>query len=216
MPFNEGMVALATYNDAVYQGMLTQATYTAAASGLFSPFPAMMRAFATLLRKSAVLLSIGPNGIPGYVVNPLYKAEAVYWDKGWSFIGHEGDKGGFLILAGEQAGEIHEFTERTHAGISADAGVGFEIGRVDIYGRDESSFTSNHFYGFRDKGWASGSFPLPYLPPVLITGSVTLASSVAFYDGATVVATSIGLGIGIGPSKYMGGWNQGIIDKKKN
>lgn len=213
MSMNEGMQALASYNEAVYQTLSLRATYTASSGKFYNPMVALWRVAAEYLRNSAVMLASSPSGLPTFVFNPLYKAEAVYWDAGWSFVGQEGDTGGFLILAGEQAGEIHEFTEESMAALSIDAGVGVELGRVDILDRPEKTFTSNHFYGYREKVWGSYSFPIAPSAP-LINGSVNLASSVSYYDGAMVVATSIGLGVGIGPTSWSAGWNNGFIKKR--
>ena len=50
--------------------------------------------------------------------NPFYGAEAIYIDHGWSFIGHEGDGGGFFVLVGKDKGKFFSFNEKSRGGIA--------------------------------------------------------------------------------------------------
>jgi hypothetical protein len=210
MSLNEGMLALASYNEAVYQNLLKKSTYVASAGKFFHPSSAMLIVFAKFIRETAVILA--PGAPLGFVYNPLHKAEAVYMDAGWSFIGGEGDKGGFMILTGEQIGEIHPFVEGTHEAFGIDIGLGMEIGRVDLDGRPESSFTSEDFYGYRSKVSVSYSFTMVGPPLGFSVGGARAWSTPD--GGGSVTATSVQFGPSLGlPWGFH--FNRGEITKPK-
>jgi hypothetical protein len=72
-------------------------------------------------------------------------AEAIYADAGFSFVGAEGDAGGFFILAGKDRDKFVTFKERAGGG-APDAGVGIESGRIDVSG-------IGYFYNYLKKLW---------------------------------------------------------------
>jgi len=150
--------------------------------------------FADLIRDTQYL---------GQYPNPFYQAEAIYFDHGWEFMGHEGDKGGFLVLVGEDKGNFYSFKEGTRGGISTSAGYAGEIGRVDVTG-NPNLFTSDFFYGFREKWYASyGGF---------ISGGIGYSTSMSGGQPVTAISVQIGFGLNLWP--LSGGYNQGVIEKR--
>lgn len=141
----------------------------------------------------------------GNYPNPFYGAEAIFADAGWSFVGAEGDQGGFFILAGKDKGKFVSFKELAGGG-APDAGVGVELGRIDVSG-NPSMFTSNDLFGNRDKAWAS------YL---LVGGAYTWGAT---QDGRKVSSMSIQIGPSLNALEFIlggfsGGYNYGTIKPK--
>ena len=135
--------------------------------------------------------------------NPFYGAEAMYMDSGGSLVGAEKDGGVFFILAGKEKGTFKTFSELA-GGISTEAGVGFEVGRVDISG-NPNDFTSDYLYGLRDKVWVSVS---PFGEVISVGGAYAWSS----INGRTVSTSSVQLGIGVSPFPFLsGGYNHGRI-----
>jgi len=136
--------------------------------------------------------------------NPFFGAEAIYADGGWSFVGAEGDAGGFFILAGKDKGKFVSFTEIA-GGAASDAGLGFEIGRVDVTGNPDK-FTSEYLFGARDKVWGAVS---PTGEIISVGGGYSWGT--AF--GQSVTAKSLQFGIGVSPIPFIlgGGYNHGEV-----
>jgi len=134
--------------------------------------------------------------------NPFYGAEAIYADAGWSFVGAEGDAGKFFILVGEDKGKFVSFKEIAGGG-ATDAGLGVELGRIDISG-NPYDFNSNYLFGARDKVWLSAGEGI----------SAGGAFSWSSYNNRSVYGSSIQIGIGLSPWFISGGYNHGVIERK--
>lgn len=135
----------------------------------------------------------------GFYQNPFHNAETVYVDHGWSFVGAEGDKGGFFILVGKDKGKFVPFKEVAGGG-ATDAGYGVELGRIDISG-NPYDFNQSYLFGLRDKVWASG---------VAVGGAFAWSS----FNGVDVYAYSIQIGFSLSPWLLSVGYNHGAIDPK--
>lgn len=133
----------------------------------------------------------------------LYGAEAVFVDHGWSFVGAEGDKGGFFVLVGKDKGKFVPFKEQAGGG-ATDAGYGVELGRVDISG-NPYDFSQDYLFGLRDKVWVSAGEGIS-------AGGAFAWSS---FNGISVYAYSIQVGFGLSPWLISGGYNHGVIEPKK-
>jgi len=125
-------------------------------------------------------------------------AEAIYFDVGGSFLGHEVDRGGFYVLIGKDKGKFFSYKEKSIYGTGTDAGAAGEIGRIDVIG-NPYIFTSDFVYGYRDKFWAGGGEG----------PSIGLAFSLGYYNGQTVTATALQIGWSFLPISL--GWNKGIL-----
>ena len=136
--------------------------------------------------------------------NPFQGAVAIYADGGWSFVGAEGDAGGFFILVGRDKGRFVSFTELA-GGAASDAGIGFEIGRVDVTG-NPNDFNSSYLFGLRDKVWGSIS---PTGEIISIGGAYSWGMS----NGESVTTRSLQFGLGASPLPFIlgGGYNHGRI-----
>ena len=146
--------------------------------------------FADVLRNSPFFVINTPN--------PFYMAEAIYFDVGGSFLGHEVDRGGFYVLIGKDKGKFFSYKEKSIYGTGTDAGAAGEIGRIDVTG-NPYLFTSDFVYGYRDKFWAGGGEG----------PSIGLAFSLGSYNGQTVTATALQIGWSFLPISL--GWNKGIL-----
>jgi hypothetical protein len=134
----------------------------------------------------------------GNTVNPFFGAEAIYFDGGLSFIGHEADKGGFFVLIGSELGQFFTYTEKSRYGTGPDTAAGLEIGRIDVTG-NPYLFTSQYVYGTRDKLWlGAGEGP-----------SLGIGYSLGTYNGVEVTAIALQVGFGFLPVSV--GWNRGVI-----
>jgi RHS repeat-associated protein len=136
------------------------------------------------------------------ILNPFYGAEAIYVDGGWSFVGAEGDAGKFFILVGKDKGKFVSFKELAGGG-ATDAGLGVELGRIDISG-NPYDFTSEYLFGARDKVWLSAGEGI----------SAGGAFSWSSFNGINVYGSSIQISIGLSPWFISGGYNHGVIEKK--
>lgn len=158
-----------------------------------------MKYYAFLLRN----ISSIPGTIP--IINPFYKAEAIFSDVGFTFLGMEGDLGGFFILAGNDRGSFIPYKEFA-GGVGIELGVGMELGRVDFSGKPQQ-FLSAYLEGTREKFWINGN-PLP----LLSIGGAYSKSEISGGVG-TLRCYSISGGAGINPFMLpiSGGYNEGTI-----
>jgi hypothetical protein len=134
--------------------------------------------------------------------NPFYKAEAIYFDYGWSLVGAEGDKGWFFILVGEDKGKIFSFKEIAGGG-GTDAGGGIEIGRIDVLDKHDA-FNSSYLFGSREKFWISGGAGI----------SAGGAVSWSTYNNQTIIGSSLQIGAGLSVlGVFSVGYNIGDINR---
>ncbi len=154
---------------------------------------------ATYLRES-MFLTYGSSSI----LNPFYKAEAIFGDLGGVLAGAESDVGKFFIISGPDKGKFIDYTEIA-GGIAPEMGFGIELGRVDFTG-DISAFSSSYLEGFRHKAWVG-------LSGEIIGVGAGFASS--FIDGkGYVIGTSVQVGTGISTPITVG-YNHGTVKLKK-
>lgn len=108
-------------------------------------------------------------------------------------------------MVGKEKGAFKSFNEIA-GGAATDAGIGFEIGRVDITG-NPNDFNSSFLYGVRDKAWISLS---PSGEVISVGGAFAWSTA----NGRSVYATSIQIGLGVSPIPFIsGGYNNGVITK---
>ena len=131
----------------------------------------------------------------GLTINPFFKAEAMFYDGGFNFVGTGKSRGGFFVLAGKSKGTFLPYNEN-FVGMGTAAGLSFEVGRLDASMNPEE-FTPNLLYGIRNKGWISWG------PGVLSVGGSFAQSRTRTI---TLNAYSIQVGIGLAP---LWGWDLG-------
>jgi hypothetical protein len=106
------------------------------------------------------------------------------------------------MLSGPNKGQFVPFYE-VAGGIGTDGGVGFEVGRLDYWGK-RANFTKEDIYGERNKGYASIS-PFGELLSLGLSDAVTSKDN----DGNRMNISSFQLGLGLSTPFVSGGWNTG-------
>ena len=157
-------------------------------------------ALATLLRESPLLPGVGAGPA---LVNPFFKAEAIFGDIGAMLVGGEVDAGQFFILVGEQKGEFIGFTEQA-GGVAPEMGVGAELGRVDYTG-DISNFSPGMLEGFRRKIWLGAGVG---------AAGIGLGAVWSRVEGGWIIGISLQAGVG-GSTPVSGGYNEGSVELKQ-
>lgn len=107
-------------------------------------------------------------------------------------------------MVGKEKGTFKTFDELA-GGVATDAGIGFEVGRIDVTG-NPNDFNSSYLFGLREKVWVSVS-------PTGEIISVGGAYSWGMANGERVTTKSIQMGLGISPLPFIlgGGYNKGQI-----
>lgn len=144
----------------------------------------------------------------GLTGNPFFKADAAFVDLGGCFVGAEYDRGILFVLAGQDIGAVLFYSEQA-GGMSTDAGIGLEVGRIDATIPSED-FRAEHLFGPRMKYW-TGFSPTGEFFGV---GAAYSFSSVKIGGkDYTVHSTAIQGGLSISPFPFVtgGGVNQGLI-----
>ena len=156
--------------------------------------------FTELLRNKPFLDS------DGKIANPCYQAEAVYLDRGVSFIGSEGDLGVYIVLVGEDRGRVFPYGEMA-IGPGIDLGIEVEAGRVD-YSGNPTEFRGWQLYGARNKAYiGDGGVGVG----VSVSGSRSFLEGDSYFQKMLKAIVNGGNGIGSFVLVLLNIWPLGLI-----
>jgi RHS repeat-associated protein len=165
----------------------------------------LMKKYASFIRDS--MFEVIPNtGIGPLKLNPFYKAEAISGDIGIVIGGTEFDGGAFMVLVGNDAGNILPYKEIGFMGLAPEVSGSIEFGRIDYTG-NPNVFKSEMLFGERTKVWGG------------IDVGASLGAGVAWGKeklyNSHIISTTFSFGAGVSPFVISGGFNYGTVLKSR-